>query len=138
MSTKINEALIIGGSSGIGLATAKLLTQAGIRVTLVGRKPEKLQKAVNSLDGNISFISTDLYCKDSVDSLIEIISSNETHINYLVNAAGYFNPKAFTEQTPDDYDLYMDLNKSLFFISQAVSLNMKIHGGGSIVNIGSM
>ena len=138
MTNTINEALIIGGSSGMGLATAKLLSKAGISVTLVGRNAEKLQNVVNSLEGNISFISTDLYCEDSVKSLIEDINANDTHIKYLVNAAGYFNPKAFLEQTIQDYDLYLDLNKSTFFITQSVSQNMKKNGGGSIVNIGSM
>ena len=63
---------------------------------------------------------------------------NEQHIRYLVNAAGYFNPKPFLEHTEDDYDVYMDLNRAMFFISRAVAKNMSDHGGGSIVNIGSM
>jgi len=138
MSNKINEALIIGGSSGMGLATAKLLSEAGISVTLVGRDTEKLQKSVNSLEGNISYISCDLYCENSLNCLMEDIKANEKAIKYLVNAAGYFNPMAFLDQNTKDYDQYMDLNKATFFITQAVSNNMKNNSGGSIVNIGSM
>lgn len=138
MTHKINEALIIGGSSGMGFATAKLLSQKGISVTLVGRDSNKLQKAVEVLGGNTSFIETDLYSDASVKALIEKINMNEDAIKYLVNAAGYFNPKAFLEQSAQDYDLYHDLNKSTFFITQAVAENMKNNGGGSIVNIGSM
>jgi len=138
MSKQIKEALIIGGSSGMGLATAKLLSESGISVTLVGRNEKTLEAAVASLSGDNSYICADLYCEDSLNNLIKDINANETHIKHLVNAAGYFNPKSFLEQTAQDYDLYLDLNKSTFFLTQAVSQNMKNNGGGSIVNIGSM
>ncbi len=45
---------------------------------------------------------------------------------------------SFLEHEEADYDLQLDINKSFFFITQAVAKNMKKHGGGSIVNIGSM
>jgi len=138
MENKINEALIIGGSSGMGLATAKLLSKASISVTLVGRNEKKLQTAVKFLDGEVSFIVTDLYCEDSIKSLLEDINTTKTAIKYLVNAAGCFSPKAFLEQTSQDYDQYLDLNKSTFFLTQAVAENMRKSGEGSVVNIGSM
>ena len=62
----------------------------------------------------------------------------DVHVKYLVNAAGYFKPTKFLDHSNDDYNAYMELNRSLFFISQAVSKNMMSNGGGSIVNIGSM
>ncbi|VAW75034.1 Oxidoreductase, short-chain dehydrogenase/reductase family, partial [hydrothermal vent metagenome] len=49
-----------------------------------------------------------------------------------------FSPKPFLDHTREDYDRYMELNKAFFFITQAVADNMKQHGGGSMVNIGSM
>ena len=54
------------------------------------------------------------------------------------NAAGTFIPKPFLDHEAQDYDRYMTLNRSLFFLTQAAARNMKRHGGGSIVNIGSM
>ena len=60
------------------------------------------------------------------------------HLKYLVNTAGVFKPTPFLEHTKADYDKYLVLNRSLFFITQAVAANMKRHGGGAIVNIGSM
>lgn len=134
----INEAIIIGGSSGMGLASAKKLQARGISVTIVGRNLEKLEVAQKSLGTNVNILQCDLYNKESLNKLIEQIKNNSSHIKYLVNSAGYFNPKAFLEQEQNDYDAYMDINKALFFISQAVSLNMKTNGGGNIVNIGSM
>ena len=73
-----------------------------------------------------------------VDACIKSIDENEGHISYLVNAAGAFCPKPFLEHDRNDFDTYHDLNRSLFLITQAVAKNMKAHGGGSIVNIGSM
>src|SRR4029078_6111727 len=57
----------------------------------------------------------------------------------LVNAAGFFIPKAFLDYDPQDYDSYMELNYALFFLTQTVVKGMIARGeGGSIVNIGSM
>ena len=59
-------------------------------------------------------------------------------IQYLVNAAGTFVPKPFLDHQVEDYDKYMALNRSLYFVTQAAARNMKKNGGGSIVNVGSM
>ena len=61
----------------------------------------------------------------------------QPHIEYLVNAAGHFNPTAFVDHTEDDYDSYMGLNKAIF-LSPRRSPRNEANGGGSIVNIGSM
>lgn len=134
----INHALIIGGTSGMGLATAKKLITRGISVTVVGRNTKKLEEAKEILGKHSNILKADLYDNESLNKLIDEIKNNKSHIKYLVNAAGYFNPKAFLEQETSDYDAYMDINKALFFISQAVATNMKEHGGGNIVHIGSM
>lgn len=133
-------ALIVGGSSGMGFETAKLLTQQGIEVILVGKNETKLEQAVAQLNnlGKASGIQADLYNSSDVARLVEYINLEQTRLGYLVNAAGYFNPKAFVEHTQDDYDIYMGLNRATFIISQAVAKNMIRHGGGNIVNIGSM
>lgn len=134
----LNQAIIIGGTSGMGLATAKRLIDRGISVTVTGRSEKKLQEAQTILGENANTLKVDLYCKESLNNFINTIKETKNHVKYLVNAAGYFNPKAFLEQESSDYDAYMDINKALFFISQAISKNMKEHGGGNIVHIGSM
>ena len=122
----------------MGLATAKRLTKKGISVTILGRSLEKLEHAKNSLEGDVNTLQFDLYKQEDIEKLITIVNNNTTPIKYLLNSAGYFNPKGFLDQDMSDYDMYMDINKALFFISQAVSLNMKKYNKGSIVNIGSM
>ncbi|MBL4636918.1 MAG: SDR family oxidoreductase, partial [Kofleriaceae bacterium] len=140
-TTKSNiSALIIGGSSGIGYATAKQLLQAGISTTIIGNKPDKLERAQSELSqlGSVQAIQADLNKTEDLTRLSTHISDHSKHIKYLVNAAGYFSPTSFLDHTQEDYDTYMELNKAVFFLSQTVARNMIANGGGSIVNIGSM
>jgi NAD(P)-dependent dehydrogenase (short-subunit alcohol dehydrogenase family) len=135
-------ALVVGGSSGMGLESAKLLAAQGIEVVIVGRNQAKLEKANNELGsiGKASSITADLYRPEGIQTLLDFINDDSTQVGYLVNAAGYFSPKPFIEHTVDDYEIYMGLNKAIFQISQAVARNMSRDNasGGSIVNIGSM
>ncbi len=133
-------ALILGSSSGMGLASAKQLLTDGIDTVIVGRSAEKLDKAKHALSemGNIETFQANLYESSDVERLIGFIANNNQHIKYFVNAAGYFNPLPFLEHDYRDYDIYLNLNRSAFFVSQAVAKNMATYGGGSIVHIGSM
>ncbi|MFA0158787.1 MULTISPECIES: SDR family NAD(P)-dependent oxidoreductase [Vibrio] len=138
--TKNGIAVVIGGTSGMGFETAKQLVAQNIHVLVVGNNPTKLDKAVSELQsrGHASGWQANLYDDASVSRLIAYLESLEEGIGYLVNAAGYFNPKAFIEHQESDYEQYMQLNKATFFITQAVSKLMIKNGGGNVVNVGSM
>ena len=133
-------ALIVGGSSGMGKQTARRLLRRGGAVIIAARNQARLAEAKAELekDGLVETAAVDLYEPQQVDAFIVRLRQEPWHIRYLVNAAGVFKPTPFLEHTQADYDKYLDLNKSLFFITQAVAANMKEHGGGAIVNIGSM
>ena len=133
-------ALIVGGSSGMGLATARQLADKGTNLLIVGRDIDKLDavKKELSLLTQVETLSVDLYDIAAVATLNQHIAQLPRHINYLVNAAGYFKPTSFIEHSHDIYDQYMELNRSTFFISQTVSKNMIKHNAGAIVHIGSM
>ncbi len=133
-------ALIVGGSSGIGKQAAQRLLDRGVEVMLLAHNQAKLEAAQTELatGGAVQTVAIDLYDADQVDAFIQRLKEESRHIKYLVNAAGSFNPTPFLEHSTADYDKYMDLNKSFFFITQAAAQNMKTHGGGAIVNIGSM
>lgn len=135
-------ALIVGGSEGMGKETAKLLAKRSINSWLIARNNDKLnetrQEITSQSKVSVDVSSVDLYQNDQVENIITQIKSEKKHIKYLVNAAGYFSPVSFLEHTRENYHQQMDINESLFFITQAVADNMKNHGGGSIVNIGSM
>lgn len=142
--TTSNTALIIGGSSGMGLATAKQLAAQGTSIIILGNNAAKLESAKDEITAIaasgalVETLQANLYEQQDVDRIIQTVNADKRHIQYLVNAAGYFNPKPFLAHELQDYDAYALLNRSSFFISQAVSQNMSHHGGGSIVHIGSM
>ncbi|MFT5200319.1 MAG: NAD(P)-dependent dehydrogenase (short-subunit alcohol dehydrogenase family) [Planctomycetota bacterium] len=139
-SSAQRTALIIGGSSGMGKATAKLLLQRGIGVHLVARDTPRLAQAQEELQGlgKVQITGIDLAQESQVDSFAQQIRSGDEPIQYLVNAAGYFSPKPFLEHAKEDYDIYHRLNRATFFLTQAAAERMKDQGGGAIVNIGSM
>jgi NAD(P)-dependent dehydrogenase (short-subunit alcohol dehydrogenase family) len=140
MTSNASLALIVGGSSGMGLETAKRLLQRGLDPWIVGRNRNKLAAAQSQLGHGerVRVSAMDLYDEQQVDAFIAHVNSEQRHIKHLVNAAGVFLPTPFVKHTKADYDKYHDLNRATFFITQAVAGNMTKHGGGSMVNIGSM
>ncbi|XGV99438.1 MAG: SDR family NAD(P)-dependent oxidoreductase [Leptolyngbya sp. BL-A-14] len=135
------QALIIGGSSGIGQAVAELLLTHDTTVTIVGRNFDKLQKAATHLKqfGGVQIWQADISDRHETSQLVKRIASELPSVHYLVNAAGVFLPQAFLDHTEADYDRYLNLNHGTFFATQQVARNMVQHGqGGAIVNIGSM
>ncbi|MDP1708541.1 MAG: SDR family oxidoreductase [Gammaproteobacteria bacterium] len=129
-------ALIVGGSSGIGLSVALMLMKQDVAVTILGKSPHKLSAAYKLL-GKVATIQADITLND-VQRVIEAVN-NAPAYDYLVSAAGVFVPKKFVEHTAADYEKYLSINKGHFFITQAVVRKMVERGqGGSIVNIGSM
>lgn len=144
MATFKNTTIVIGGSSGIGKASAIQQAKTSEHLIITGRSKTKLAQAKQDIHQasarpiEITTYSVDLYNFDSVQSFIETIHQYSSPITELVNAAGYFKPVAFMAHSLSDYNVQMDLNKAFFFISQAVAKNMIDNGGGAIVNVGSM
>lgn len=135
-----NQALIVGGTTGIGKATAELLLKEGVEVIIIGRPNKNLKKSESELAkmGSLKTIALDLSDLASVHEFTKGMAQQMPNLKYLVNAAGYFSPKAFLEHSEADYDKYHDFNKAFFFITQAAAKILKDNQGGSIVNIGSM
>ena len=129
---KNKTAIVIGGTSGIGKATAEQLLAQGATVHIVGRSPQKIQDAPNLIKHQ-----ADISNAEDVQTLINEIGALE-NVDHLVNASGIFGPKPFLDHTLEDYNSYLDLNRGFFFLTQAVAQKMKATEGGSIVNIGSM
>lgn len=131
------RALVIGGSSGIGRATAEHLLNQGCEVHIVGTNEQKLNRFKSETSGNLHTHQVDITKAEEVQALNETIASLD-NLDYLVNASGIFGPKAFLDHTISDYDSYQDLNRGFFFITQAAAKKMSATEGGSIVNVGSM
>jgi NAD(P)-dependent dehydrogenase (short-subunit alcohol dehydrogenase family) len=135
-------AIIQGGTSGMGLATAHRLARQGTPLILIGRNADKLASAQKELEtvygAAVEVWQADVTDSESVETLVERIENLDRPIGYLVNAAGYFSPKPFLDHTGDDFDLYHAFNRGTFQITQAVARNMSNAGKGSIVSLGSM
>lgn len=138
---KGKKLLVVGGTSGMGLETARLVLSQGGSVVIVGSRPEKTEEArkVLSTLGPVAALVADLTSDEGLSGLLSIISEQHADIDLLVNAAGVFFPKPFLEHQEADFDQYMKLNRATFFITQKVAANLVISGRpGAIVNIGSM
>ena len=133
--------IVIGGTSGMGKAVARLVLKNGGSAVLVGRHAEKLQAAVDELKGYGPVVGerADIVQPEKRQALIAKINQTHADATLLVNAAGVFLPKPFLDYETADYDLYLDLNKATFFITQAIARNIVQHNNkGAIVNVGSM
>ena len=133
--------IVVGGSSGIGKVVARLFLERGGSAVVIGRREDRLAAAVEELGrlGRVAGEQTDLMSISDVDALRSRIGSRHADAEHLVNAAGIFIPRAFLDHTAQDYDRYLSINRSLFFVTQSVARNMVARKmGGSIVNIGSM
>jgi NAD(P)-dependent dehydrogenase (short-subunit alcohol dehydrogenase family) len=133
--------LIVGGTSGIGLQTARMVLEQGGSVVIVGRDVEKAESARNELSalGQVTLLTADLSKTESLRQLLSTIDRDHKDVDLLVNSAGIFFPKSFLEHEESDYEQYMALNKALFFVTQKVVSNLvKSENPGAIVNIGAM
>ena len=135
------SALIVGGTSGIGKAVARLLLERGAASVIVaGRNVEKLHAAESVLSafGRVVGREVDITNQTELARVLGESGNQFDGVDLLVNAAGVFLPKPFLEHTMEDYDRYLELNRGIFFITQTVARGMAGRVGGSIVNVGSM
>jgi NAD(P)-dependent dehydrogenase (short-subunit alcohol dehydrogenase family) len=135
------KVVVVGGSSGMGLATAQQVVEGGGSAVIIGRDPARVDGVVKDLsaNGNAWGITTELTDRGQVPSVRDELAAHHADATLLVNAAGFFIPKAFVEYDEAFYDSYNELNRAIFFITQTVVNGMIAGGnGGSIVNIGSM
>ena len=138
---KGKKLLVVGGTSGMGLETARMVVAQGGSAVLVGHRADKAEEARQALAaiGSVTVLVADLSSQDGLQKLIDAIGTEHADIDLLVNAAGVFFPKPFLEHQDVDYDQYMKLNKAFFFITQKVAAGLIAAGRpGAIVNIGSM
>ena len=138
---KGKKLLVVGGTSGMGLQTARMVLAEEGSVVIVGHRADKAEAARQELAelGQAWALTADLGSDEGLAALLRTIDEQHADIDLLVNAAGVFFPKPFLEHQTVDYEQYMRLNKAFFFITQKVAANLVAKGQpGSIVNIGSM
>lgn len=143
MTDSTLTALITGGTSGIGLATAKKLAQLGIHALIVGRNSERGKKAVEEIrvaGGRADFISSDLQDAASVrDVAKRAVELGNGHVDILINNAGIFPFGPTHEMTEEQFDNVFSVNvKAPFFLVAELAPPMTKRGKGAIVNVSTM
>jgi len=136
MNTK--RAIVTGGNSGLGFATAKKFCDNGIKTFIIGRTKEKTEDACAEIGPNAIPVIFDLNNLDAIPVMITDLAK-DGNIDILVNNAGINLKKDFLEVTDADFESIIHTNvKSVFAVSREVVKVMKNNGGGSIINISSM
>lgn len=127
--------IVTGATSGIGLATARILHWQGARVVIVGHRQQRLDQVASELPGSI-VICADMTKPGEVQTMVESVQVKAGPIDVLINNAGqgYLGPVA--EADADTYDYLFRLNVSgpLAAMHEAVPF-MRENGGGRIINI---
>jgi NAD(P)-dependent dehydrogenase (short-subunit alcohol dehydrogenase family) len=136
-------ALITGGTSGIGRATANQLARLGIHVLVVGRNAERGKKTVDDIraaGGKGDFISADL--QDSASARIVVkkaIELGNGNVDILINNAGIFPFGPTHEMTEEQFDRVFAINvKVPYFLVAELAPLMAKKGKGAIVNLSTM
>jgi len=142
-STGLPTALVTGGTSGIGRATANKLAQLGIHVIVVGRNEKRGEKAVQeirSAGGNADFIASDL--RDAASAREVATRAAELghgHVDILINNAGIFPFGPTDKATEEEFDRVFSLNvKAPYFLVAQLAPLMAKRGKGAIVNVSTM
>jgi NAD(P)-dependent dehydrogenase (short-subunit alcohol dehydrogenase family) len=143
MTDNAATALITGGTSGIGLATAKKLARLGIRVLVVGRNAERGKKAVDEIraaGGSGDFISSELGSADSAREVArKAIGLGNGHVDIFINNAGIYPFGPTHEMTEEQFDRVFSINvKAPYFLIAELAPLMAERGKGAIVNLSTM
>ncbi|CAG9187052.1 (S)-sulfopropanediol 2-dehydrogenase HpsO [Cupriavidus pinatubonensis] len=136
------QALVTGGSSGIGEAIATAMGQAGARVILAARRQSQLDAAASRLDAMGIAVDThvfDVSDLDAIPAAADALQQQHGTIDILVNAAGMNLRETYASVTPSSWRLQLDTHLGApFFLTQALAPAMQTQGWGRILNIASL
>lgn len=135
-------ALVTGGSSGLGHATAVALAAAGADVAVLAPGSDDLEHTAEEArraGRKSTALTVDLAVAEDIDRAARRAKAEPGPIDVLVNAARTDVPGSVTELDVTGWDRALDVNlRATFLLSKAVFPSMAERGGGTIVNIGSV
>jgi NAD(P)-dependent dehydrogenase (short-subunit alcohol dehydrogenase family) len=137
---KDKNALVIGGGSGMGAAVAVALAEAGARVTIAGRRIEKLEEVAGLSSIEIQTRTVDVSDRVSLDALFSWFDEESGDLDILVNAAGINVPKrSMAELSPDDWDAVLKVNLTGAYDCLRMALDrMRPRRDGLVIMINSV
>jgi NAD(P)-dependent dehydrogenase (short-subunit alcohol dehydrogenase family) len=129
-------AVITGGNSGIGLATAKRFVSEGAYVFITGRRQDELDKAVATLGSGVTGVQGDVSNLDDLDRLFATVQAEKGHVDVLFANAGIGGMSPLGSIPEDQFDKVFAVNVkgTLFTVQKAIPL---MRTGGSIILTGS-
>jgi len=134
-------ALVTGGGTGIGRASALVLAEHGADVVLAGRRPEPLHataKEIDALGRRALAIPSDVTTAAACRQLVDDTMREFSRVDILVNCAGGAETKPILKWPDDDFEHTLALNfGAVWHLSKAVAKPMFAQGKGAIVNISS-
>jgi NAD(P)-dependent dehydrogenase (short-subunit alcohol dehydrogenase family) len=146
LSGKVKDKVVVvtGGTSGIGEATAYKLAEAGARMVVVARDPEKagpVMERIKANGGDATFISCDLSSLDDCDKLVATVLKKFGRCDFLVNNAG----RSIRRGIASSYERFHDFERTMqlnYFGSLRLIMGflpaMVAQGGGHIINVSSI
>jgi NAD(P)-dependent dehydrogenase (short-subunit alcohol dehydrogenase family) len=130
-------AVITGGTTGIGLAAAKLFVEEGAYVFITGRRHKELDEAVKAIGDNITGVQGDVGKLADLDRLYETVKAQRRRIDVVFANAGFAEFAALGSITEEHFDKLFSINVkgALFTVQKALPL---MNDGGSIILTGSV
>jgi len=134
-------AVITGAASGIGLATAKRLSQAGAAIALLDihvRKGREAEQDIGRTGAKARFYQCDVTSATACKEAAQAVKRDFGRIDILFNNAGVIRRRSVVNLDEEDWDLVLGVNlKGIYLMSKYVIPIMAEGGGGSIINTGS-
>ena len=133
-------AVVTGASSGLGVAFAQALAEAGADLVLGARRVEKLEdtkRLVEATGRRAVAVATDVGAPEDCTALVEAALAAFGHVEILINNAGVSGARPATRETPEEFRAIIDINLSgCYWMAQACGRVMR--PGSSIINISSI
>ena len=140
MSANTNKrlvAIVTGASSGMGLGITRAVLERGYRVVANSRTISQSRELKPSAD--LVLVDGDIGKKETAVKVVDAALKHFDRIDLLVNNAGIYMPKPFTEYTPEDFETMIGTNVAgYFFVTQQVVAQMRKQKSGHIVSISAI
>ena len=140
LSLEGKVAIITGGASGIGLATAQLLSAHGAKIALLDVNQQGMEEAAKICEEGreAAFFSCDVTSSKDIQKAVDAVMNKWGQIDVLFNNAGVTVRKTVVDLTEKEWDFVLDVGlKGTFLLSKYVIPIMIAQGSGSIINTGS-